>query len=67
MGRPATTRKQQIADLVREGLSNREIAGRLSIEETTVKQHLSAIYRQHGLYGAGARVRLVLELLTART
>lgn len=40
-----TQRQQQIVSLVQIGLSNKEIARRLTISEGTVKQHLVAIFR----------------------
>lgn len=39
-----TAREVEVLELVQAGLSNRDIAGRLCIEEKTVKNHISNIY-----------------------
>jgi DNA-binding CsgD family transcriptional regulator len=44
-----TPRQRQIAELVAQGDTNREIAERLSISEHTVEHHLSAIFERLGL------------------
>lgn len=44
-----TPREREIAQLIGGGASNKEIAGRLSITEATVKAHLTAIFRKLGL------------------
>ena len=41
-----TARQRQIAELIRQGLSNREIAARLDLTEGTVKLHVSAILKR---------------------
>lgn len=43
-----THRQRQIAALIFEGMENKEIAGRLGIENRTVKFHVSAIYEMTG-------------------
>jgi two-component system, NarL family, nitrate/nitrite response regulator NarL len=40
---PLTARQWEILDLIDEGLSNKEIAGRLCIEVPTVKNHIHNI------------------------
>lgn len=44
-----TDRERDVADLVAEGLSNREIAGRLYVSEGTVKTHLAAVQDKLGV------------------
>jgi DNA-binding NarL/FixJ family response regulator len=44
-----TARKREILEMVVEGLSNAQIAGRLSLSESTIKQHLGAIYKELGV------------------
>lgn len=41
-----TEREQQVAGLVAEGLSNKQIATQLDVTERTVKAHLSAIFQK---------------------
>lgn len=53
-----TTRESEVLRYVISGVSNREIALRLSIAEVTVKKHLSSVYRKHG-------VRNKLELISS--
>ena len=49
-----TTREQQVADLVREGLTNRLIARRLCISEKTVEMHLSRVFAKLGVSSRAA-------------
>jgi DNA-binding CsgD family transcriptional regulator len=53
---PLTSREMEVAELVSEGLTNREIAGRLYISIRTVTSHLDHIYTKLGL---SSRVALV--------
>jgi two-component system nitrate/nitrite response regulator NarL len=46
---PPTARQREIIVLAVQGLSNRQIAERLSIAEGTVKIHLHNIYNRFGL------------------
>lgn len=57
MLRVLSGREAQVAKLVANGASNKEIAERLSISERTVKAHLTAIFEK-----TGARDRLQLSL-----
>jgi predicted ATPase/DNA-binding CsgD family transcriptional regulator len=54
-----SSREQEIAALVAEGLSNREIAGRLVISKRTVDAHVEHIF---GKLGISSRVRLATLL-----
>jgi DNA-binding NarL/FixJ family response regulator len=44
-----TARQREILEMVVEGLSNAEIAGRLYLSESTIKQHLRAVYKELGV------------------
>ncbi len=48
-GRELTSREIEIMKLLLEGISNREIAGRLYISENTLKTHLKHIYQKVGV------------------
>ena len=57
-----TVRESQVAQLIAEGLSNKEIAARLCIEVATVKNHVHNILEKLGVnrrFDAVARLRLV--------
>jgi DNA-binding NarL/FixJ family response regulator len=45
-----SARRREILELVVEGLSNAEIAGRLYLSESTIKQHLRAAYKVLGVH-----------------
>jgi len=48
--RPALTRRErQVADLVAEGLTNREIAARLTIAPRTAESHVSTVLTKLGM------------------
>lgn len=53
-----TPREREVAALVAEGLSNREIAERLYLSEITVKKHLSQVLAKAGLKNRGQLIRL---------
>lgn len=57
-----TERETELASLIAEGKSNKQIASQLDITERTVKAHLSAIYRKTNTKG-----RLSLALLVNGT
>jgi DNA-binding NarL/FixJ family response regulator len=44
-----STRQREILEMVVEGLSNAEIAGRLYLSESTIKHHLRAVYKELGV------------------
>lgn len=54
-----TDREREIASLLAEGLSNKQIADRLFISEGTVKNYISSIYDKTGIHD---RVKLVVAL-----
>ncbi|MBO0804762.1 MAG: response regulator transcription factor [Nocardiopsaceae bacterium] len=54
---PLTSREQEIAGLVADGLSNREIANQLVISKRTVDSHVEHIF---GKLGVSSRVQLML-------
>ncbi len=47
-------REHEVAGLVGEGLTNREIAGRLVLSDRTVESHLAAVFRKLGVRGRAA-------------
>jgi DNA-binding NarL/FixJ family response regulator len=49
MKRDLTKREGEIAALVSEGLSNKEIGKRLGLTEGSVKQHICNIFRKLGV------------------
>ena len=59
-----TSRERQIAALVAEGMSNRDIAQRLGISKRTVDAHLEHIF---GKLGISSRVQLATWLSSAPT
>lgn len=46
---PLSARERQLLALVVDGLTNREIAERLYLAESTVKRHLSSLFRRLGV------------------
>ena len=54
-----TTRQKQVAELMCQGRSNKEIAHTLNIAEGTVKIHISALFRLHE---SRNRTHLVLQM-----
>ena len=54
-----TEREREIASLLAEGLTNRQIADKLFISEGTVKNYISNIYDKTGIHD---RVKLVVAL-----
>jgi two-component system, NarL family, nitrate/nitrite response regulator NarL len=56
-GQPLTGREAEVAALLRAELSNKEIARRLQIEVSTVKNHVHSILVKLGLHGRGEIAR----------
>ena len=57
---PLTPREHEILELVAAGLTNDEIAERLSVSSETVKKHATSIYAKMGVHSrtqATARAR----------
>ena len=54
-----TPQQQRIAQLVGQGLSNAEIAHRLSLEISTVKSHISRLLQRLDLHN---REQLIVQL-----
>jgi DNA-binding CsgD family transcriptional regulator len=52
-----TQTERQVAALVVQGLSNREVAGRLFVSVRTVESNLSRIYRKLGVRSRTEMVR----------
>jgi DNA-binding NarL/FixJ family response regulator len=57
---PLTYRERQMLELVVEGLTNREIAERLYLAESTVKRHLSSTFRRLGVHSRREAAAAVL-------
>ncbi len=53
---PLTPREREVLQMISAGLGNKEIAGRLSISEHTVKFHVASIL---GKLGASSRTEAV--------
>jgi DNA-binding NarL/FixJ family response regulator len=56
-----TKREEQVFQGVFEGLTNKEIAGRLDVPETTVKAVVQQLFRKTGVRTRGQLVRIALE------
>jgi DNA-binding CsgD family transcriptional regulator len=56
---PLSARERQLIELVAEGLTNREIAQRLFLAESTVKRHLSRSFRRLGVSSRGEAAALL--------
>jgi len=54
-----TTREWEVLDLMCEGLSTREMAGRLLISEITVRRHISAVLKKLRVASRAAAVKLL--------
>jgi DNA-binding NarL/FixJ family response regulator len=56
-----SARQREILELVVEGLSNAEIAGRLYLSESTIKQHLRAAYKVLGVHNRTEAAKTMRE------
>lgn len=56
-----SARERQILSMVVLGFANREIANKLFVAETTVKSHLSSVYRKLGVRSRQEATALVLD------
>src|SRR5215211_2093688 len=56
-----SARQREILELVVEGLSNAEIAGRLYLSESTIKQHLRAVYKVLGVRNRTEAAKVMRE------
>jgi non-specific serine/threonine protein kinase len=54
-------REREVAELIGDGLSNKEIAGRLAISRRTAESHVANILGKRGLY---SRVQLAVQIAT---
>ncbi len=57
-----TSSERAVAELVAQGLANKEIAGRLGIATRTVEHHVTNVYRK---LGVDSRVALAQTLARA--
>jgi DNA-binding NarL/FixJ family response regulator len=60
---PLTDRETEILDLIADGRSNSEIAQALSLEEKTVKNHITRLYSKLGITSRYDAIRLRLAHL----
>ncbi len=60
--KPFTERESQVLRGVFEGLSNKEIAGRLTISESSVKAALQQLFQKTGGRTRSQLVRIALEV-----
>ena len=63
-GNPCTDREREIVELLRRGLTNKQIAHQLGIMEETVKKHLQHVYDK---FGVRRRALVMLGQVGART
>jgi two-component system, NarL family, nitrate/nitrite response regulator NarL len=56
-----TSREWEVLDLLRRGLSTREIASRLVVSNATVRSHVAALLRKLGVEDRDAAVRMFEE------
>jgi len=59
--RPFTEREQEVLSSVFEGLTNKEIAARIGVSESSVKATLQQLFSKTGVRTRSQLVRIVLE------
>jgi len=59
-----TRRQAEILQLIRSGLSDKEVAGKLGVSHSTIRTHLKRVYRQHHVH---SRAEAVADWLAERT
>jgi DNA-binding CsgD family transcriptional regulator len=57
-----TPREHEVLTLVRDGLTNRSIAGRLQVSEHTIRKHLENLFARLGVHSRTAAVAACAEL-----
>jgi DNA-binding NarL/FixJ family response regulator len=55
-------RELEILSLVRQGLTNAEIAARLFLAESTIKSHLASVYTKFGVHSRKEAIRVLAEM-----
>lgn len=63
MNQAIQQRTTRVKELLAEGLSNKEIADRLDIPLRTVKERVTFLLRERGLYGLADSRRLIVALV----
>jgi len=63
---PLTTREREVFDLLRQGMTNREIARSLWIEESTAKAHVRSILKKFSARSRTEAASIGAELLSKR-
>ena len=58
---PLTSRESEVLRLLVEGLANKEIAARMAISESAVKNTLQSLFAKSGVRTGSQLVRLALE------
>ncbi|HYJ21709.1 MAG TPA: response regulator transcription factor [Solirubrobacterales bacterium] len=59
---PLSEREEEVLALIADGLTNKEIAGRLHLSPHTIKEHTSAIYRKLGVRNRAEATRQAQRL-----
>lgn len=63
---PLTVREREVFELLRQGMTNREIARSLWIEESTVKAHVRSILKKFSARSRTEAASIGIELLSTR-